>query len=650
MSRSDAVGLWWQDVHVEKLRGAGPKLNTKVYAIAPENGLGFPRIKLNHTCKEKAYVEPKPQAIMDIECYSNYFLVMFMRMDEVVIGFERTETEELDVVKIRDIVTRYEIITFNGNNYDIPMLNKAFSGATNAELKSANDDIIYRDVSPYQFDKKHRLRQLQINTIDLIEIAPGMVSLKIYGGRLHCKELQDLPLDPEQPVPLDQIPLIRKYCTKDLSNTKLLLTELVPQIQLRRNMSNEYRIDLRSKSDAQIAEAVLTAEITRSSGQRLPKISVYEKQFLYQLPPFIQTDNPQLWEAIEIITEKPFTVTKTGRIEMPKELLMLQIKIGNSTYQMGMGGLHSTESCVHHLQDDIHLICDYDVASYYPSIILNCELYPNQLGRVFLDVYKKLVDVRLAAKATGDKVKADSLKICVNGSFGKLGSPYSVLYAPELMVQVTVTGQLALLMLIDSLESRGISVVSANTDGVVIKCSWDRETVLIKLIEQWQEQTGFVMERSDYRAIYSRDVNNYIAVRPSGDIKAKGYFKVGDISKNPTNEICNLALVEFLKSGKPFIETIQECDDICRFISLRHVKGGAVKGSEYLGKAVRFYYAKGVKGTINYQSNGNTVPRTEGAKPIMDLPDVFPGDVNYEWYVQECVELLKQLGLKTAQK
>jgi DNA polymerase elongation subunit (family B) len=58
------------------------------------------------------------------------------------------------------------------------------------------------------------------------------------------------------------------------------------------------------------------------------------------------------------------------------------------------------------------------------------------------------------------------MKIAANGVFGKLGSPWSILYAPHLMVAVTLTGQLALLMLIERAERMGISVVSANTDGV----------------------------------------------------------------------------------------------------------------------------------------------------------------------------------------
>ena len=110
---------------------------------------------------------------------------------------------------------------------------------------------------------------------------------------------------------------------------------------------------------------------------------------------------------------------------------------------------------------------DCDVASYYPSIILNQGLCPANIGENFLRVYKKIVDERLKAKKEGDKVVSESLKIVINGSFGKFGSKFSALYAPEMLLQVTLTGQLALLMLIEKLENADIKVISANTDGVV---------------------------------------------------------------------------------------------------------------------------------------------------------------------------------------
>jgi hypothetical protein len=47
---------------------------------------------------------------------------------------------------------------------------------------------------------------------------------------------------------------------------------------------------------------------------------------------------------------------------------------------------------------------------------------------------------------------------------------------------------------------------------------------------------------------------------------------------------------------------------------------------------------------IVYKTNGNTVPRSRGAKPMMDLPEAFPTDINYEWYEEECRDMLMAVG------
>ena len=63
-----------------------------------------------------------------------------------------------------------------------------------------------------------------------------------------------------------------------------------------------------------------------------------------------------------------------------------------------------------------------------------------------------------------------------------------------------------------------------------------------------------------------------------------------------------------------------------------------------MGKVVRWYYAKNEVGTINYVLSGNTVPRSEGAKPLMDLPVCLPEDLDYKWYINEANEILKEIA------
>lgn len=593
--------------------------------------------------------EVKPnQVVMDIECYRNFFLVMFKNCQGKTKYFEMYNDSELDIEGVKRVMNAAEVLTFNGNGYDIPMLTLALSGASCDALKCASDAIIQEGLRPWDFYKRYKLAEPKWNHVDLIEPAPAVnISLKLYGGRMHSKRLQDLPIDPDAIISEEQRKVLTDYCANDLDTTVDLLNATDDRIELRRTMGKKYGLDLRSKSDAQIAETVIKQEVEKITGNKVRKGKVVTRSFYYQKPEFVKFESEQLQNALQIVLDSEFISESNGVIKMSDELANLEINLGISTYQLGMGGLHSKEHEVYHVADDEYDICDFDVGSYYPNIFLQLGLYPEALGPDFLTVFNDITKTRLKAKKDGDKLVADSMKIMINGTFGKTGSIYSVLFAPNLMIQTTVTGQLALLMLIERLEKYGITVVSANTDGIVMKVPKAyRESRLLPIIKAWEKHTGFEMEETQYSAVYSRDVNSYIAIKTDGKVKTKGFFATGGLQKSPTNEVCSKAFVEYLKNGTPIEDFIRNHDDFRDFLSVRTVKGGAVKGGEYLGKVVRWYYSKETKGTINYKTNGNKVPRTDCAQPCMVLPDEFPSDLNYDWYIKETNSFFYDVGLK----
>ena len=585
----------------------------------------------------------KQTLICDTEVYIDYFLLSFMNTDTGnVREFEMFPGHPLDTETVKRIMSRYRVVTFNGNGFDIPIISEAVRGSGTTVLKKIANDIIVRGKRSWEIG----IEPMKCDHIDLIEVAPGIASLKIYGGRLHCDKMQDLPIDPDAHISPAERTQLKTYCVNDLRTTKALYDKLKPQIELRERMSSEYGVDLRSKSDAQIAEAVIGKQVAKAMGvDRLyrPELEP-DAEFRYTPPPFIQFDSEPLQEVLRNVQDTVFVVPESGKVDMPKSLSNAKIQIGEGIYRMGIGGLHSSEKSVAYVADDDHLLIDRDVASYYPAIILNTNLAPDHMGKAFSDVYEQIVKRRLTAKRAKDVVTADSLKITINGSFGKFGSKWSKLYSPNLMIQTTVTGQLALLMLIEGIEGMGIQVVSANTDGIVIRCPVSQYDALMVAIREWEVATSFETEETRYKAIYSRDVNNYIAVKADG-VKLKGAYATGGLMKNPTNEICSMAVVKMLTDFTAVEHTIRSCVDIRRFVTIRQVKGGAVdQNGDYLGKAVRWYYATGVEGPLTYKSNGYTVARSDGAKALMDLPDEFPSDVDYDWYIREAYSILADIG------
>lgn len=618
----------------------------------------------------------------DIECYPNYFLIAFKCVTTGrVITFEDTPDGMFNRSKLSFVIYNFKMISFNGRKYDAPMMSLAMRGESLNVLKAASDILVDNEnpVSTREFSEMFNLIYLQFDHVDLFDVAPLKASLKIYSGRLHCERMQDLPYDPGIPLTFEQARHVRFYCVNDLNNTQLMYEDLLPQITLRVQLSIEYGIDLRSRSDAQIAEHVIAKECEKINGYwaKRPQIAA-GTVYHYEVPEFVCFQTPELQQMLNNLRVANFIISDKGR---PKcdYLHGLVIKIGQGSYRMGVGGLHSSESATAHRADAHNMLIDRDVASFYPRIILNLGLFPKHLGPSFLEVYERLVNRRLDAKklagssdltiADLNQVIADSIKITINGSFGKLGSKYSSLYSPDLLIQVTLTGQLALLMLIEALHIVGIQVVSANTDGIVIKCPNDRYDDLNAIIKAWERHTNFETEETQYKALYSRDVNNYIAVKkyfdkkvkewkndfpetkPNGKpyslsdkYKGKGIFSEADIWKNPANGICTEALSAFLVDGSDITNYIEGCSDLTKFLTVRTVKGGAYCGDSFIGKAVRWYYGRDCFGTLNYMLSGNKVPKSEGAKPCMTLPKDFPNDVDKDWYVTESNSLLRDIG------
>lgn len=589
------------------------------------------------------------QLVCDIEIYPNYFLAAFMSMETGQVWFVETQNRLVETACLSWVLYNFEIVTFNGRNFDVPLLALAIAGKTCAELHHASSMLIQQDVKAWQMLKAFKVEELEINHIDLIEVCPLSASLKIYGGRLHVPKMQDLPFNPRSELSQDQITILRWYCINDLQTTAFVNVGLREQLEIRKGMSEKYDVDLRSKSDAQIAEAVIKGELKKLNGfaPERPKIEP-GTWYLYHLPPFIKFQTPEMNAALEAVRHARFVVGESGAVEMPKELSGLQIRFGNGIYKMGIGGLHSSEEKISHKANEQFKIVDRDVASYYPAIILNQKLHPLHLGFDFLTVYQSLVTRRLAAKKSGNKIEADMLKIVINGSFGKFGSKWSALYAPDLLIQVTLTGQLALLMLIESLELAGIQICSANTDGIVMKYPRVMECTVAEVVSKWEAATNFETEETEYAAIYCRDVNNYLAIKPDGKTKCKGAYSKPEgifrFHKNPTNQIGVDAVTQWLVRGTPVSETIRGCRDLRKFLTVRKVNGGAVKDGVFLGKAIRWYYSTETGGEIVYAASGNKVPKSDGARPCMDLPAEFPHDMDFARYETEAVEILREIA------
>jgi len=596
--------------------------------------------------------------VYDLEVYPGYFLLGAQFPNGEVVQIDTVRKGE--VAPFAAFIERvktggYTLVGFNSRGYDDVVLS-AFLGSDGdpeaAYLRSVA--IIVDEIPPWSFRETN-----PVDSIDLMQILPGRVGLKVIGVRLGHEKLQELPVRYDKVPDANEREVLRRYNVNDLQITRKLYDLIRPELDLRATMSDQYGVDLRSKGEATLAELILLHEYTKAGGLMDRKGLNAEATRLIDECPEATVREPTWWKALtsasgmekvralgEEIFATPVPI-RDGRLV--GGALSRQLYINDRYYTMGVGGLHSVDGPGCWVPGDDEVLLDVDVASYYPNIVLTQGLSPRAWGDYFTPIYRSIVERRLAAKRAGDKVTADVLKISANGTYGKSSDLFSSLYDPEVTANVTLLGQLGLLTLIQMLE--GVAAVcSANTDGITVLVRRTNLDRMKTIVGRWEQATQLEMEYTEYLGLYQKDCNNYLAVKGDGKVKKKGRFvdKWPDLRHSPNANIVATAIQRRLSEGCSFEDTVYACTDINQFLLTQKVARGWTTrwNDQPLGQMLRWYKSnradaapimrtppEGAKG------KAGVVPDSEGCVPAEDLPATIPADLNYRWYLDETQKL-----------
>jgi hypothetical protein len=513
----------------------------------------------------------------DIEVYPNFFSITFLDIDTqerdvFVIYKSRNDGEKLDEFLNRDIL----LYGYNNISYDSAILEHVLENYTSLSVLGDVFDLsmkIISDDSPYGYRNRKTGNDYIFKQIDLMKIMAFDklgVSLKQIAINLRWHRIQDLPYPPTHIVEPDEVPIILDYNLNDTLITHELYKAMLDIVVLREKLSELYAVDLTSASDSKIAN-VLLEDFYKKQNANIDTIRGL-RTVRYQL-----ILSECFGKNIEFLTNKLNRIKNEMGNTVVREKndfkFDKKIEFGCTEYRLGVGGLHSVDTEGIFETNDEYIIRDADVASYYPNIMIVNKIIPAHLQEDFIEVLKQITAERLSAKKK-DKVKADGLKITINSIFGKLGSNTFWLYDPKALLSVTVSGQLYLLMLIESLVLAGIQVISANTDGIVCKVPRNMEGYYNQICKWWQDKTGFSLEYTDYEFYARTDVNNYLTKKADGHVKTKGrYLTEKDteeweksfLKKGYKYPIVSRALFQYFMDKKPIEETIRESQDVLDF-------------------------------------------------------------------------------------
>jgi hypothetical protein len=567
----------------------------------------------------------KSDVSFDIEMYRNYFLVGFQ--DVVTREYKQFEVKKSSgvltkkqITEIKNIISKNRLIGFNCIKYDTPILLLALKGRDVRYLYDASTLIIKENYSIYRTSQLYDLDQQlkQINQVDLstIDIARGaFISLKQYGARINAPTIQDLPIKWDSKLSKDEMKEIKTYNRNDLDLTTQLYEYGKANIELREFLSEKYGVDLTSSQGAKIAETIISSEFAKR-GKYLKRSGLEAgEEIRYKAPKHIKFRNKSLKELLKNFKETPLIISESGNIIKP-DFLNDPTTINKTSYTVGLGGLHAIIKNKGIVPKKDEVLNQPDVGSYYPSMILAYGFKAKGMGDLFDTIYKGLVEDRFKWKELDSKLKHlkndewktamlnnNGLKLVLNALFGTYGNKWFKTYAPDLLIQITITGQLNLLMLIEWLEDAGIKVKSANTDSVLILHKKKDSKKAKKILKKWEKVTSMSLEDDYIDAFFARDINSYMYTK-KGSYDGIAYFKkFKDVSKNLEYPIVYKAIGDFISKDIPIEETISECNDITEFISTRKSTTGATYKGKLIGKALRFYYCNDDDALFNIITN-----------------------------------------------
>ena len=468
-------------------------------------------------------------------------------------------------------------------------------------------------------------------------------------------------------------------------NDVFLCGEIVRQkpdeVKLRYSLSNAFNLNLLSCSRANIADKLLAKFYSELSGlnkKQFEKLRTERTKLSFNkiIFPHIKFQTPELQKMLAEM--KQVVITRTNKDAFSKE-----IEFYGTKYTLATGGIHSVDRPGIFRSTDNYTYIHYDIGSFYPSTMVAYNIAPKHLNQ---QVFTKMVDyfrtTRLKCKHTADdvemlikgvpnKLSAEALKIVINAIYGKFGSETYFLYDRFAQMQVTINGQLMVMMVIESLELAGIHVISANTDGIIVKLYKNKEEQFKQITNEWCTFNKMTADSERYKLFITRDINNYLNVQSNNTIEFKGaldpkqYLK--DLKKGYDMPIVAIAVFEYLVNNVPVMTTLRNHKDILDFCKTQNVgrqfevvydvceKG--VITHIHSQRHVRFYVS--TKGVIIQKENKTTGARSNLAggntvcilNSLDDLP-IEERNINYGYYYNECYKIIDpiMLGISPTQK
>ena len=592
--------------------------------------------------------ESKPILFFDFEVFPSWTLMCYKYL-----GKEETiaiSSDDPDFgQEVSHVLTNAIIMGYNIKTYDLRIARAVIAGWTPNEVYKLSKAIIndtkypmndYRYWSMFVF--QDLIDDLHAGSLKAIESNIGM-------------SIEETEVDFDKPtLTAEDKEMTIFYCKHDVAATEKLYEYRKNYIAAKLHCRNIFPIDIADCYRSTTAK--LCAKICGCVKAR-PSSTIY-----YQIPSRLKALFEETLPAdfLEYLLKTPMDNFKTTR------------NFFDNTVEYGLGGIHST------LTDT--LICEAkpgrylanaDFTNLYPGIVTEHDYYPGSMPTAGKALYKSLLQSCRSIPAQVKQLKAEgkiaeaealkqereSAKLILNVLTGAMRSKFSTLYDPPRIQALCITGQLITTCMCFKLHQLGAKIIQSNTDGIVFEGQEDLKDRYKELLDGLVEVTGIPLKIEECKAIYQRDVNNYIQVGMDGHIKVKGRWVSAFDSDNPIKNlnapIVQNAVVAYYVDKKPLNETIAAGEPLDYCITT--IKGRGFEFVTYedpdLGEVMtnnvnRVYASLNTaagKLFKNDEKRRNAIPDLPDHCALCNgtVPKQLPG-LDYSWYLQKAYNQLLQ--------
>lgn len=566
----------------------------------------------------------------------------------VVIASPTNKTETVisnDAYALRKYYEEHKdeiFIGYNIREYDSWIFKAILAGFNPYEM---NNHIINKGLKGYQFSSV--LKDYPLICYDVIQLNTSLKQLEAFQGHSIYESQIDFKID--RKLTPEELNEMVSYCRNDVQETIDLFLQLKSDFDVQLELINEFNLPFSYMGKTQ---SQLVAEIMQA--QRVE----YNDEFNLNFPEYLN----HIKKYRHVIDWFSRFKTESKVDEILKKTIYsekLDTVIAGVPHTFAWGGLHGAKPKYSGKGYYLHI----DVSQYYPSLTVGHNYFSratSEEGKKRYDMMRR-ESIRLK-KYPELKNKRAGYKLCNNKAYGCMKDKYNALYDPLMANNICVTGQLALLLLIEMLEPY-VELIQSNTDGLIVKLP-DLNTydVVDDICWEWENITGVTLAFDPIiTRIYQKDVNNYLFVNELNEVEAKGAY-VKDLTQLDNDlPVVNRAVREYMINDTPVDKTINECDNLIDFQKIVKLSGKydymTLNGHRYNNKCYRVF-------ARTNDGNGDTIykckfvdGKTDKCEKVANTPIkcfMYNGDIrgmrvpeylDKSWYIETAKERLRQFGV-----